>query len=102
MELLKDDADLVAAIARQLLASRIRQHLTVEDDLAARRTVHTADDVHERRLARARGAHDRKPFAFFNLQIDIVQSEHLFIVRLGNVTQFKQTHALFLLIRRAG
>ena len=48
MELLEHHADLVPAVARQFLGARIGQHVAVEDDLAARRAVHTADDIHER------------------------------------------------------
>ena len=97
VELLEHDADLVTAEARQLLARSIRQHIAVEDDFTARRAVHAADDVHQRRLARAGGTHDREPLAFFNIQVDIVQGEHLFVVRLGDVLQFKQTHCFVLL-----
>ena len=82
MKLLKNDPDLIAAIAREFLGARVRQVLAVEDHLAARRAVHAADDIHQCGLAGAGGSHDSEPFALFNFQIDILEREEFFIVGL--------------------
>ena len=58
VEVLEDEAELAVA-DRGALVGRQRRHVgAVEPIGAARRPVETAEDVHERRLARARRAHD--------------------------------------------
>jgi hypothetical protein len=59
--------------------SRPGDLLAVEDDAAFARRVHEAEDVHERRLARARGAEDGDEFALLEIQIHAVQSMDVLI-----------------------
>jgi hypothetical protein len=58
VELLEHEADLAAADARERVAREARHVLAVEDVPARGGPVETAQQVHEGRLARARGAHD--------------------------------------------
>jgi hypothetical protein len=58
VEGLEDEADLVAAQVGELLVVELGELRAVQDDRAGRRPVESGEQVHERRLARARGAHD--------------------------------------------
>ena len=91
VEALEDEADLAAAHARERRASSSVAHVdAVEPVPAARRHVEAADDVHQRRLARARRAHDRDEVAALDGQRDAAQRVHLDVadrVRLDDLTQ---------------
>ncbi len=58
VEELEDEADVVAAQLRQLVVVHARDVLAGDGDLTRGGLVEAGEDVHERRLARARGAHD--------------------------------------------
>src|SRR5689334_8313324 len=59
VEGLKDEPDLLVAHASELIVAHRRDELAIEPVFASIRRVETADDIHERRLARARWTHDR-------------------------------------------
>ena len=58
VEGLEDEADLAVADRRQLVVVHLRDDLAAEHVGALARRVEAADQVHQRRLARARGSHD--------------------------------------------
>ena len=64
VELLEHESDRAVADAGQLVGGEPGDVLAVEPVGARRRHVEAADHVHERRLARARRAHDRDELAF--------------------------------------
>ena len=59
VEELEDEADVLPSQLRDLGVAKFAELGAGEDDLAAGRLVQRREDVHERRLARARRAHDR-------------------------------------------
>ena len=58
VEALEDEAEPVAPQARQRAVVEARELGAVDRDGAGRRAVQAGEQVHERRLARARGPHD--------------------------------------------
>ena len=93
---LEHEPERLAPQARQLVALEARDILAHEAVGAGGRAIEAAEDVHQRGLARARGAHDRKVFARIDLQADPVQ--HLDVelaaaVGLGHVHELDQRHA---------
>ena len=58
IEALEDEAEAFAADAGELRLAQPRDIDALEEVVAARRPVEAAEDVHERRFARARRAHD--------------------------------------------
>jgi len=77
VEGLEHEADLVVAHPRQLVVSLLGDLLVLEPVRAAGRGIEAADDVHERRFARARGAHDGHVFVGVDLEVDAVQGMDL-------------------------
>ena len=63
VEALEHEAERLVADARELVGVQPRDLLAVEAKLARRRLVEAAEDVHQRRLARARRAHHRDELA---------------------------------------
>ena len=59
VEVLEHEADLAVPELGALVAVDAGDVLALQEVVAGRRPVEQAEDVHERRLARARGAHDR-------------------------------------------
>src|SRR5688500_10572246 len=70
---LEHEAEGLAPQPRQLVAAERRHVLAVEEVLAAAGPVEAAEDVHERGLARARGAHDGDELAGADVEVDAVQ-----------------------------
>src|SRR5690242_19039840 len=66
VELLEDEADLGIADPGQLVTAEARHVVAAQPVAAARRRVETAEQVHERRLAGARGPHHRAELAGFD------------------------------------
>ena len=60
VEALEDEPDLAVADIGELVVVEVADVDAVEQVAAARRDVEAADDVHQRRLAAARRAHDRR------------------------------------------
>ena len=89
VKLLEDDADLVTAQERQLVVGDFRDVDAVQKHRAARRVIHAADDIHERRLARAGRPHDGEPIALFHLEVDVVERLDLAAVGHRHVFQFQ-------------
>jgi hypothetical protein len=79
VEGLEDEADAVGPVPGPPVGVEAGDLLAVEDDAAFARRVHEAEDVHERRLARARGAEDGDEFALLEIQIHAVQSMDVLI-----------------------
>ena len=68
VEELEDEADLLAAHPRQLVVAHRRQIAIVERQRAARRAIHRAAQVQQRRLAAARRPHQRDEVAGLDLE----------------------------------
>ncbi len=73
VEELEDEAELLAAQLGQLAVIEPGDLLAVEQDGASRRLVEAGEDVHQRRLARARGTHDRGEAAALKRGADLDQ-----------------------------
>src|SRR2546422_2369841 len=76
VERLEDEADLLVADPGQLIVGQIGDLLPVEPVLAAGRRVEAADQVHERRLPRARRSHHRHVLIAPDLDADATQRPH--------------------------
>src|SRR5262249_44300284 len=63
MELLKDEADLLGAIADESIFVESGEVDAIDDDAAGGECVEAAENVDERRFAGAGRAHERDPFA---------------------------------------
>src|SRR6185436_16084013 len=63
VEELKDEADVLASQPGELGVNERRQRGPVDPHLARARPVETGEEMHQRRLARARGTHDRGQLA---------------------------------------
>ena len=74
VELLEHEADVAVADLGQPVLVEVGDVLTGEEQLSRRRDVEAADDVHQRRLARARRADDGDELAFVDAQVDAAQS----------------------------
>src|SRR6266852_2437218 len=73
---LEDETEAFLPQQRQLVV-REAGHLAAVDAVRARgRPVEAADDVQERRLARARGPHDREVVPVGDRQVDVAQGVH--------------------------
>jgi hypothetical protein len=70
---LEHETECFAAQARELVAAERRHILSHEAVAAAGRAVEAAEDVHQRRLARARRAHDGDELPRVDRQVDAVQ-----------------------------
>ena len=73
IEALKDEAEVLAPQERTLVARQALDVHSAEEIRARRRAVERADDVHGRRLARARRAHDSDEFALVNRKAHAAQ-----------------------------
>src|SRR5574343_1230283 len=77
VEALEHEADLVQAQLGQLLLVEPAHVDAVADVLAGVIGVQAAEHVHQRRLARARSAHDGDELARYHPQVDALQRHHL-------------------------
>ena len=73
VEGLEHEPDLLVANARQLVVGELPDLLALERVGAAGGRIEAADQVHERRLARARGAHDRDVLVGLDVEVHPVQ-----------------------------
>jgi len=73
VEVLKDEADLLVARECQRIIAEPCDFLTVELVRALRRTVETAENVHQRGFSRPRGSHECSKFPASDIQIDAVE-----------------------------
>ena len=91
IERLEDEADVLVADRRELVVRELPDVLAGEDVFAAVGDVETAEDVHERRLARPRGAHDRHELALVDVEVDTAEGVHDVVlahaVRLGDTAE---------------
>src|SRR5690349_4631572 len=78
IEGLEDESDLFVSNARQLVIRHARNERPVQPILARSRRVEAADDVHERRLARARRSHDRHILVASDGDVDAAQRSYDF------------------------
>ncbi len=79
VEGLEDEADFLVADARQLVVVEFADQLAVEPVLALGRRIEAADQVHQRRLAGARRAHDGDVLVVPDAEIDAAQRVHLLL-----------------------
>src|SRR3990172_8438040 len=87
VESLEDETDLLIPDVGELVLAELVDLLAVEEVRAARGIVEAAEDIHQRRLPRARGAHDGDHLAACNLEVDPGERHHLVsagAVDLGN------------------
>src|SRR5258707_1312862 len=77
VEALEDEADLLAAQPRALIAREAADVAAVEEIGAARRPIEAADQVHEGALAGAGRAHHRHELALADGERDAAQSAYL-------------------------
>ena len=85
---LKDKADVVAAIGRELAGVEAAHARAVDRDVAARAGIHTAEHVQNRRLARAGRADDDTELSLFDRKADMIHRADLHLaaaVNLGNI-----------------
>jgi hypothetical protein len=85
VERLEDEPDALVAQPRQRLVVQLLGRLAVDDHLALVGPVEAADDVEQRRLARARLADHRDQFAGGDVEGDATQ--HL-LARLAGAVRF--------------
>ena len=96
VEGLEDEADLLVADARQLVVVHLADLLAVQEVGALRRRVEAADQVHQRRLARARRPHDGDVLAALDGDGDAAQGVDLLVahhIGLPEVAGFDQRHS---------
>ena len=79
IEGLEDEADLLVADARQLVVVQLADQLAVEPVLALGGRIEAADQVHQRGLAGAGGAHDGDVLVVLDAQRDAAQGLHLLL-----------------------
>src|SRR6185369_8236911 len=85
---LEDEAHVRRAPVRELGFSQPRDVLAIHEERAAVGLVDARDEVEQRGLARARGAHQRDEVAFGDVERDVVQHRHYLVaapVALGEV-----------------
>lgn len=70
VERLEHESDLLAAHARELVVAEALDRASVEFVSPRGRTVEAAEEVHERRLARAGSPHDRDVLAARDVEVD--------------------------------
>ncbi len=73
IEELEDEADMPPAELRQIVVAEVRDLGAVDRYGARCGPIEAGEDVHERRLARARGAHDGGELALRNVERDAAQ-----------------------------
>ncbi|MNT02675.1 hypothetical protein D3C72_1371810 [compost metagenome] len=78
---LEDEAEVLAPQRGERVAVERADVLARHGVGAGARPVEAAEDVHERRLARARGADDGQHFAVADVQVDIFQHLDLLLAR---------------------
>ena len=95
VERLKDEAEQAPAQRRELVLVALGDVLAVEQVAPGGRPVQAADDVQQRRLARARRADDRDRVAALDDEVDAAQREHRRIgaVRAADVAQLDDRRA---------
>ena len=95
VELLEHEADPPVADARERVARQVRDVLAGEPVAARRRRVEAADQVHERRLARAGRPHDRDELALGDVDRHAGERAHLGLaqrVDLDEIADRDQRH----------
>ena len=73
MKLLEDESNFFRAHAIQFGRADAGHVLPIKPNLAGRRAIKAADQVHQRRLARSRRPHDGEPLALRHVQGNMVQ-----------------------------
>ena len=61
--------------------------MTIQPVLALRRRIQAANQIHQCRLARTRGAHDRDIFVVLDAQVDPTQCVHFLVTHLIRLPQ---------------
>src|ERR671939_211554 len=75
IEELEDESNLVAPHSRQLIVGETAERSAVDEDVAGSRAIEAADEIEERRLARAGGPDDRDHLAAWNADGHIAQGD---------------------------
>ena len=84
---LEDEADLGGAPLGERAAAELVEPLAADRDAAARGHVEAADEVEQRRLARARRAHQGEEVALLDVEVDVVQHLDLLLAALVHLRQ---------------
>src|SRR5438128_2078067 len=85
IEALENESDLRVADHGALVTSQLRGIDSREDIAAGRRTIETANDIHERRFSGAGGTHDGEELSFVDEQVDAVEGAHFHFAHLINL-----------------
>ena len=83
VELLEHKADFLRPHPIQLTCGNIGDVFTIKPNLARSRTIKAANQVHQRRLARAGRAHDRDPLAGIDVEGETIERADDTAVGLG-------------------
>ena len=97
VEGLEDETDLLVADARQLVVVHLADLFAVEEVGALRGRVEAANQVHQRRLARARRPHDGDVFAAVDQDGHAAQGVNLLVahlIGLPEIPGFNECHTL--------
>ena len=92
---LKNKTDAVSAQLRQPAGIVSRYFLAVEGDPAVGQAVHAAEDVEQRRFARAGGSDDNAHFSFFYIKCCVPQRLYLHLARavcFAHIAKFYKCH----------
>src|SRR5207245_6782304 len=91
VEALENETDLSVAYRGELVVVEPRDFSAVEKVTTARRHVEAADDIHERRLARAARPHNGDELAFFDDEVDASQRRDLDLAHTVGLGDRKST-----------
>jgi acyl-CoA thioesterase-1 len=98
VEVLEDEPDLAVADERAAVGAEGGNLLAIEPVFAGRGVVETPEDVHERALARATGAHQGDELAARDVHGHALEDRHVDfaeVVGLVDVSEFDQLHWVF-------
>ena len=79
IEGLEDESDFLVADAGQFVVVQFADQLAVQPVVALAGRVEAADQVHQRRFARARRSHDGDVFVALDAHVDAAQRVHLLL-----------------------
>src|SRR4051812_34863777 len=92
---LENKPDFLVANLSELIAIQFRNVHTVQEETSARRSIEAAHDIHQGRLARTTGTHDRHEFSGLDLQRNIPHGMHRYIARLIGLRDVVQLYDRF-------
>ena len=94
---LENKSNIIAAVGGQLALVERRNLLAVQDDFAAGRRVHAAENIQKGRFACAGGADNDTDFSLFNGKTDIVEGDGFHI---SGLIDFRQVGCFHVVLHR--